>query len=128
MKLLFDTQAFIWWDSNPGKLSAPALAACLDPSNTLLLSTASIWEMQIKLQLGKLQLKLPLAEIIAGQRQTNFVEVLPIILAHVLDLSELPAHHKDPFDRMLIAQANCEQAMLVSNDQLIVSYPVKVLW
>ena len=91
-------------------------------------STATIWEMQIKLQLGKLQLKLTLAEINAGQQQTNSVEVLPIVLAHVLELSELPAHHKDPFDRMLIAQANCEQAMLVSNDQLIVKYAVKVLW
>ncbi len=68
MKLLFDTHAFIWWDSQASRLSPPALAACSDPDNELLLSTASVWEMQIKLQLGKMQLRAPLAKIIADQR------------------------------------------------------------
>ena len=71
MNLLLDTHAFIWWDSEPAKLSAQVLALCQDSMNTLLLSVASVWEMQIKLQLGKLKLKLPLAEIVESQRQRN---------------------------------------------------------
>ncbi len=69
MNLLLDTHAFIWWDSEPGKLSAQVLALCQDSRNTLLLSVASVWEMQIKLQLGKLKLTLPLAEIVESQRR-----------------------------------------------------------
>ncbi len=105
MKVLLDTHAFIWWDSAPEKLSPQARAACQDRTNLLLLSVASAWEMQIKLQLGKLRLRLPLAEVIVSQQQTNDLQVLPIALNHILALQSLPAHHKDPFDRLLIAQA-----------------------
>ena len=94
----------------------------------MLLSVASAWEMQIKLQLGKLKLALPLAEIIESQQRINNIEVLSITLAHVLALQNLPAHHKDPFDRLLIAQANVEGAVLVSNDPILAKYPVKLLW
>ena len=90
MKLLLDTHAFIWWDSNPAKLSSNALALCQDQSNTLLLSVASIWEMQIKLQLGKLKLSLSLAEVIEGQQQLNNLDLLPVLLEHVLHLEGLP--------------------------------------
>ena len=128
MKVLFDTHTFLWWDSDPRQLSPQALAACQDPANTLLLSVASVWEMQIKLQLGKLNLSLPLAEVIESQQQTNNIHVLPIELAHVLALANLPAHHKDPFDRLLIAQANSEDAALVSSDPRFKGYPVKLLW
>ena len=71
MKLLLDTHTFIWWDSAPAKLSAAALALCGDPANQLVLSVASLWEIQIKRQLGKLDLRLPLAEIVAHQQETN---------------------------------------------------------
>lgn len=128
MKLLLDTHTFIWWDSEPAKLSQKALALCQEPANTLLLSVASIWEMQIKLQLGKLRLNLSLAEVIESQRQTNHIEVLPITLAHVLALESLPTRHKDPFDRLLIAQANVEEAVLVSCDQIFAQYQVKLAW
>lgn len=128
MNLLLDTHAFIWWDSEPAKLSAQVLALCQDSRNTLLLSVASVWEMQIKLQLGKLKLTLPLAEIVESQRQRNNILVLPIALAHVLTLEELPAHHRDPFDRLLIAQAKVEDATLVTNDPIFVKYDVRVLW
>src|SRR5262245_47082819 len=103
MKLLLDTHAFIWWDSEPAKLPGKTLALCQDQANTVLVSVASVWEMQIKLQLGKLKLNLSLAEMVESQRQTNNIEVLPIFLAHTLALENLPAHHKDPFDRLLIA-------------------------
>ena len=89
---------------------------------------ASAWEMQIKRQLGKLDLRLPLAAVIASQQQTNDVQVLPVALGHVLALQDLPAHHKDPFDRLLIAQANVEDAVLISHDPVFAHYPVKVLW
>lgn len=128
MKLLLDTHTFIWWDSEPAKLSPQALALCQDPQNSLLLSVASVWEMQIKLQLGKLRLTLPLAELIESQQRANNLEILPVLLAHVLALQHLPAHHKDPFDRLLIAQANVEDVALVSNDPMFPKYTDKVLW
>jgi PIN domain nuclease of toxin-antitoxin system len=84
--------------------------------------------MQIKLQLGKLHLRLPLAEVIASQQQTNDLQVLPVALSHVFALQSLPAHHKDPFDRLLIAQANAEEATLISHDPVFAHYPVQVLW
>ena len=128
MKLLLDTHAFIWWDSEPQKLSAQVLALFQESSNQLLLSTASVWEMQIKLQLGKLQLERPLAELIAGQQEKNGIELLPVQLEHILALQTLPTHHKDPFDRLLIAQANIEDAVLVTADPIFAKYPVKILW
>lgn len=128
MKLLLDTHIFIWWDSEPAKLSPQVLALCQDRTNTVLLSVASVWEMQIKLQLGKLKLTLPLAEIIESQQQRNNIEILPVLLTHVLALQSLPAHHKDPFDRLLIAQANVEEAVLASSDPVFAKYAVNVLW
>ncbi|NOZ51012.1 MAG: type II toxin-antitoxin system VapC family toxin [Chloroflexi bacterium] len=128
MKLLLDTHAFIWWDSDPAKLPTQVLALCQDRANIVLLSVASAWEMQIKLQLGKLRLNLPLAEVIESQQQSNNIELLPITLTHVLALQDLPAHHRDPFDRLLIAQANAEDATLVSGDPIFAKYPVKLLW
>ena len=128
MKLLLDTHTFLWWDSEPSKLSSKALALCQDRTNTVLLSVVSVWEMQIKSQLGKLKLSLPLAEMVETQRQANSIEVMSIALAHVLALENLPTPHKDPFDRLLIAQANVEGAVLVSDDPIFEKYPVKTIW
>lgn len=128
MKLLLDTHAFIWWDSDPARLSSHILALCQDQSNVLLLSVASIWEMQIKLQLGKLKLQMPLAELVKSQQQTNGVVILPITLAHVLELENLPLCHKDPFDRLLITQAKVENAALASSDSVFASYDVNLVW
>lgn len=128
MKVLFDTHTFIWWDSQPNKLSQTALALLQDRSNILLLSVSSIWEMQIKLQLGKLTLNGILLEIIENQQETNQIEVLPVKLAHVIALDSLPLVHKDPFDRLLVAQANLENATLVSCDPIFARYPVNVIW
>ena len=94
----------------------------------ILFSVASSLEMQIKIQLGKLQLRLALKDIIASQQQTNDVQVLAVALSHVLALHDLPRHHKDPFDRLLIAQANVEDAVIISHDPLFEKYPVQVLW
>ena len=128
MKLLLDTHTFIWWDSQPANLSGAATAALSDPSNSLILSTASVWEMAVKVDLGKLTLRLPLAQIVSHQQTTNGLVVLPVTLPHVLELERLPRPHRDPFDRMLIAQAISEGAILVSADPVFSSYPVHVLW
>jgi len=128
MKALLDTHAFIWWDSDPTKLSTQARAVCEDRENAIFLSTASAWEMQIKLQLGKLSLRLSLEELIASQQKTNNIQILPVALGHVLALKDLPSPHKDPFDRLLIAQAKVEEAVLISHDPLFADYPVRVLW
>jgi PIN domain nuclease of toxin-antitoxin system len=128
MTLLLDTHTFIWWVNEPEKLSPKALALLADGNNKLLLSVASVWELQIKLKLGKLKFNVPLGELVENQRRTNGVQILPVELEHVLALDALPAHHKDPFDRILVAQANVEGASLVSRDPLFSGYPVKLLW
>ena len=127
MKYLLDTHAFMWMDSEPEKLSARVQQLCQDTENTLMLSVVSIWEMQIKNQLGKLQLKMPLAELIREQ-QENGIEILPVEAAHIFALESLPNLHKDPFDRLLVAQAIVEGAILISVDPLITQYSVQVEW
>ena len=128
MKLLLDTHAFIWWDSEPTKLSPQVLTFCQDPQNLWILSVASVWEMQVKLQLGKLKLSVPLESLIEGQHRTNNLEILPVMLAHVLALQNLLAHHKDPFDRMLICQAIAHGMIILTPDPLITQYPVRTVW
>lgn len=127
MRLLLDTQIFIWWDSEPKKLSDQVLALCQDQAHTLVVSVASVWEMQIKSQLGKLDLDRPLAEIVENQELINQIELLPIQIAHVLALQHLPPHHKDPFDRLIIAQALAEDMSVISIDTIFPLYPVTVL-
>lgn len=128
MKLLLDTHAFIWWDSEPSKLGRRALHACCDPANEVLFSVASAWEMEIKRQLGKLRLRMPLQEIVEQQRAANGIGLLDVRLPHVIQLDSLPTPHKDPFDRILVAQAIVEGATLVTADPAIEVYPVPVLW
>jgi PIN domain nuclease of toxin-antitoxin system len=128
MRLLLDTHTFLWWDSQPNKLPAKVLALCEDAQNEMFLSVASIWEMQIKHQLGKLELHLPLDKLVSDQVQKNAIQILPIQTAHVLGISALPNAHKDPFDRLLIAQANVEKMVLLSGDGVFDQYPVKIIW
>ena len=127
MKLLLDTHIFIWWVDEPEKLSAAAISALEDEANELVLSVASVWEMQIKIQLGKLKLNLPLKELVNNQQETNDLTVLPVALAHVLTLDTLPFHHKDPFDRLLIAQGIEEAFTIVTADSQFSAYSVKLL-
>jgi PIN domain nuclease of toxin-antitoxin system len=127
MKLLLDTHVFIWWADAPEKLSATTLAVLEDENNDLLLSIASVWEMQIKAQLGKLKLNDSLQNLIQSQQTTNDMQLLPIELTHVLVLDTLPLHHKDPFDRLLIAQSITERTTIVSTDSQFSAYPVALL-
>ncbi len=128
MKLLFDTHTFIWWDSEPNKLSSKALELLSNSANIKLLSIVSIWEIQIKHQLGKLSLILPLKNIIDEQINNHNISILPIATDHILGLNNLPLHHKDPFDRLLISQAKIEDATLISCDSIFQNYPVTVDW
>ena len=128
MNLLLDTQAFVWLDSDQGKLSQQARLACSDRQNALWLSVASAWEMQIKIALGKLRLSRSLAQIITDQQNTNGIQILPINLAHTLELQNLPPFHKDPFDRLLIAQTKYEGWKIISKDAEFKQYPVSVVW
>ncbi len=128
IKLLLDTHTFIWWDSSPNNLSNTVMNLLTNPNNIKFLSVASIWEMQIKSSLGKLDLKLSLNKIVDGQVKENDFEILPIFQNHVLYLEQLPLHHKDPFDRILIAQANCENAILISRDNIFQRYKVNLKW
>jgi PIN domain nuclease of toxin-antitoxin system len=127
MKLLLDTHTFLWWDNAPDRLSATALSALRDPANDLYLSAASAWEILIKSHLGKLTCRLPIADMIANQ-QSNGVKVLPVDIHHVLGIDGLPPIHKDPFDRLLAAQANVEGATFVTADPIFAQYPVRTLW
>jgi PIN domain nuclease of toxin-antitoxin system len=127
MKGILDTHAFVWWDSSPAQLSAAALAFIQDPANTLLLSVVSIWELVIKQQLGKAILAAPLPTILARQ-QGNGIQIFPVSLDDVLAVENLPSVHKDPFDRLLIAQANVQGAALLSADARLAQYPVKLVW
>jgi PIN domain nuclease of toxin-antitoxin system len=128
MRLLLDTHTFLWLDGSPERLSPAALAACEDPTNELYLSVVSAWEIQIKHQINRLQLDVPLEEIIQGQQAVNDLHILPVELPHVYTLRQLPLHHHDPFDRLLIAQAKVEQMRLVSADSQFEPYLVEVIW
>ena len=128
MRILLDTHIFLWWDSEPKKLLVQARTLCEDPKNVLVLSVASVCEMQIKQQLGKLQLRLPLSGLIDDQTKANDLQISPVALHHVLAVKSLPPHHKDPFDRLFIAQENAEKLGLLSADAVFKQYAVNFLY
>lgn len=128
MKLLLDTHTFIWWYNEPERLPARVLVACQDVENSLMLSVASVWEIQIKAQLGKLRLAKPLPDIIRHQQEQNHLYILPVTLPVIFTVDSLPLYHRDPFDRLLIAQAKLDQSLLISNDSQFRPYPVSLLW
>jgi len=128
MKLLLDTHTFIWWSDEPERLSERVLEACQNSDNELILSIASIWEMQIKIQLGKLRLRHPLRYLIENQQNINSLQILSVSVSHIYMLENLPMHHRDPFDRLLICQAIEDRLFLVSRDSVFSGYPVTLYW
>jgi PIN domain nuclease of toxin-antitoxin system len=110
MKLLLDTHAFLWLMYNSQKLSPLAREACQNNNNQLYLSIASVWEMQIKHQLGKLELSDSLEKMVEEECQINGLQILSIKLNHISALYNFPFYHKEPFDRILIAQTKVENA------------------
>ena len=127
MKLLIDTHIFLWLNSEPEKLSQKILTTCENPENQLYLSLISPWEIQIKQQLGKLKLESPLSKLIETQVNENNLIILPIKIEHIIELNNLPYIHKDPFDRMLIAQAKIESMTIVTADNKIKDYNIETI-
>ncbi len=123
MNLLLDTHIFLWLNQEIENIPVNILSLCEDTHNTLYLSPVSAWEIQIKHQLGKLDLAVPLQEMIETQQQ-NGLKLLPITLAHIYALAQLENHHQDPFDRLLIAQATVESMPLITVDNKITRYPI----
>jgi len=121
MKLLLDSHAFIWSYDKQHKLSQRSRWELSNPANNLFLSVVSIWEIQIKIQNNKLKFQDTFADVIAEQQQINGLQILPMQLSHALYLENLPLHHKDPFDRLLISQAVVENMTLVSADAILLS-------
>lgn len=130
MRLLLDTHTFIWWDADKksGRLSNKVFELLADSSNTLVVSLATVWEIQIKVQLNKLTLAAPLVDVIKQQQTTNGIELLPVSVIHILALDSLPHHHRDPFDRILVAQAKVENLLLLSKDPVFTQYSTPVVW
>ncbi len=128
MKLLLDTNVFIWLNDAPDRVRAQVMTIVANPDNDLFLSLTSIWEMQIKIQLGKLQLSDALPDILRTQQIDNNLQILNINLSHIWALENLQYHHRDPFDRLLIAQAQIEGMTLVSADGIFDLYDVDLLW
>lgn len=128
MRLLLDTHAFLWWVGDSKELSSAARESIGDPEAECLLSLASCWEMAIKQSLGKLQLTAPLEQFIPAQMAANGFQQMNIDFRHVARVADLPFHHRDPFDRLLAAQAMVENVALVSADPAFDAYGVKRLW
>lgn len=127
MRLLLDSHAFLWWADTSERLSPLALAACESVENSLYLSLASLWELQLKINLEKLQLNGTLADIISKQRGQG-LQLLEIAPDHIYATAKLPMIHADPFDRLLVAQATIEGMTLVTADRKLMQYAVEVLW
>ena len=128
MKLLLDTHTVIWSMDNPTKLSRPAVEALENESNERLISIATVWELSIKVQLGKLALSRPFRDWIDDALVFLCASLLPVTLDHADEQHRLPLHHRDPFDRMLVAQAKVSGLTVVSVDEAFDLYGVPRLW
>ena len=128
MKVLLDTHAFLWWITDSPKLSARARKVIQDSNNELFFSAASGWEIAIKAQLGRLQLPDNLEQFIMEQLSLNAILVLPIQLHHALRVYTLPQYHRDPFDRIIVAQSQIENLPILTTGTQITPYTVETIW
>ena len=126
MSVLLDTQAFLWWVTDDSRLSRRALRTIAD--ERCLLSAASCWEMAIKASLGKLEIPRPVDRFLQEQLEVNGFGLLQISLRHAAAVADLPFHHRDPFDRLIAAQALEEEMAVVSSDPVFRKYRVKRIW
>ena len=128
MNLLLDPHTFLWFIEGSSNLSNLAKHSIENPNNTKFISIASIWEISIKVSIGKLELAMSITELLESQVYDNAIELLPIRSKHLDKLVELPFHHKDPFDRLIISQSLSERMPIISKDQLFDLYPVELFW
>lgn len=127
MRILLDTQCWLWMQAEPTRLSARSRKLIVEPTNELFLSVASVWEIAIKTELGKLKLPVPVDEYVTSRLARQSVRSLPIEQAHALRVALLPRHHRDPFDRILIAQAQVESVPILTSDPAFRAYDAEVI-
>lgn len=127
MKLLLDLHIFLWLVHEPQRLPPGVVSALSDGNNLRYLSIVSVWELQIKANTGKIALPSTVQQFVTEQRVLNNIHSVPILEQHIWRLAELSLHHRDPFDRILIAQAIDEDFTLVTVDAFFAAYPVKLL-
>lgn len=127
-KVLIDTECWLWWHLSPDRLGSPALALLEERRTPLLLSAASSWEIAIKEALGKLELPAAPERFVPEQLAADGIDPLPIEHAHALRVGRLPRHHSDPFDRLLVAQAQLERCSLLTADEQLLDYDVDLVW
>jgi PIN domain nuclease of toxin-antitoxin system len=128
LKIILDTQVLIWWANDVSNISDRVQSIIFDVNNELLVSLASIWGIQIKVSLGKLSLPRPLPDIIVTQIKENQIKIMQIELPHIYTLDRLPLHHRDPLDRIIIAQAMSEKISIASIDKAFDSYSIERIW
>lgn len=128
MRILLDTHAFLWLIEGQSQFSTPARQVIEDVTNDYLFSIASIWEIAIKISIGKLALRDPLASIFPQQMVDNGIALLDVTIAHIMLLPSLPFHHRDPFDRLVIAQAIAESLPILSADSVFDIYGINRIW
>ena len=128
MRVLLDTHTFLWWITDDSRLSKKAREIINDGHNELYLSAASGWELAIKARLGRLRLPDDLERFVLEQLTLNGIESLPVQMGHTLHVRVLPDHHRDPFDRLLVAQAHLESLPILTRDPYIARYQVKTVW
>jgi len=128
VRLLLDTHAFLWFIEGSPNLSDTTRNLIEDQGNQRLLSIASLWEMAIKVSIGKLELKMTLTELVKREVYGNALELLEIQPGHLDELAKLPFHHKDPFDRLILAQSLAESIPIVTKDDVFKNYSTTLLW
>ena len=128
MKLLLDTHTFLWFIGGNSKLSIVARELIEDRNNESFLSIVSLWEMAIKISIGKLSIDGEFEEFIPEQMELNGIQTLPINFPHLAQVANLPFHHRDPFDRLLIVQAKIEKMRLITRDRAFASYDIATSW
>jgi PIN domain nuclease of toxin-antitoxin system len=128
VSLLLDTHAFLWFVTGDAKLSETATSLLADPDTRVFVSVVSVWELVIKTGTGKLTLSEPIADWWLKNTRENDIEVLDITAEHVLAVNPLPLYHRDPFDRLLIAQAITHDLRIVTADAAFADYPVQRVW
>ncbi len=128
MKVLLDTHTFLWFIEDDARLSKNASEAILKLNNQRFLSVASLWEIAIKVSIGKMNSHGPFETLVQTQITDNDMQLLPISAKHLDTVQTLPYHHRDPFDRLIVAQALTEDLTLLSHDGNLTDYGVKLLW
>lgn len=128
MRLLLDTHTFLWYINGDEKMSAYAKQLIASPSNQCYLSFASLWEMSIKSSLGKLEIPLPISQLYQKYVLENHIRLLDFDIKYLQNFHDLPFHHNDPFDRMIIAQSIIENMPIIGCDKVFKDYDVNVFW